>query len=199
MGKITMESLIEEQKMRIPKLIRKNHYQYEYVEEERKHYQKWAVDAIRLINIDFPNDKYVQEFEHIYIQRLCPEQQMGLLNILESFVKMPTVIPAKKTNSRNAKKQVNINTTINNTNSQSQSQEQNIAIDLFLEAIKDDLTGRQVKELKDVITESGNDKEKARNCIIAKMKSFGSNVASNIVANIITNPIIWNELIKIVR
>lgn len=110
MENITLESLIEEQKMRIPKLIRKNHYQYEYDEEERKHYQKWAVDAIRLINIEFPNDKYVQEFEHIYIQRLCPEQQGGLLNILESFVKMPTVIPAKRPNSKSAKERVNINT-----------------------------------------------------------------------------------------
>lgn len=194
MENITLESLIEEQKMRIPKLIRKNHYQYEYDEEERKHYQKWAVDAIRLINIEFPNDKYVQEFEHIYIQRLCPEQQGGLLNILESFVKMPTVIPAKKTNSKIAKEQVNINTTINNTNSQSQSQEQNIAVDLFLEAIKDDLTGRQIKEIKQVVADNNNDLDKAKPTIIEKLKIFGSDVTANIVANLITNPLIWGGM-----
>lgn len=65
---------------------------------------------------------------------------------------------------------------------------------MFLEAIKDDLTGKQVKELKEVIKESGDDKEKARNGIIEKLKSFGSDVASNIVANIITNPMIWASL-----
>ena len=65
---------------------------------------------------------------------------------------------------------------------------------MFLEAIKDDLTGRQIKELKEVVDESGGDKEKARNGIIAKLKSFGSDVASNIVANIITNPMIWANL-----
>ena len=65
---------------------------------------------------------------------------------------------------------------------------------MFLDAIKDDLTGRQVKELKDVIAESGDDKEKARDNIIVKLKSFGSDVASNIVANIITNPLIWSSL-----
>ena len=194
MENITLESLIEEQKIRIPKLIHKSYYQYEYDEEERKLYQKWAVDVIRLINIQFPNDKYVQEFEHIYIQRLCPEQQVGLLNILESFVKMPTVIPAKRPNSKNAKEQVNINTTINNTNSQSQSQEQTMAIDLFLEAIKDDLTGRQIKEIKQVVDDNNNDLDKAKPEIIEKLKKFGSDVAANIVANLITNPLIWGGM-----
>lgn len=81
--------------------------------------------------------------------------------------------------------------TINNTNQQEQKQTQSITINLFLEAIKDDLTGRQLKELKEVISESGKDKEKARNGIIAKIKSFGSDVAASIVANILTNPAIW--------
>lgn len=84
--------------------------------------------------------------------------------------------------------------TINNTNQQEQKQTQSITIDLFLEAIKDDLTGRQIREIKDVISESGSDKEKARDGIIEKLKSFGSDVAANIVANIITNPIIWGGL-----
>ncbi len=194
MENITLESLIEEQKMRIPKLIHRSYYQYEYDEEEKKLYQKWAIDAIRLINIQFPNDKYVQEFELIYNQRLCPEQQVGLLNILESFVKMPIVIPVKRPDSKNAKEQVNINTTINNTNSQSQSQEQTMAIDLFLEAIKDELTGRQIKEIKQVVDDNNNDLEKAKPQIIEKLKKIGSDVAANIVANLITNPLIWGGM-----
>ena len=194
MENITLESLIEEQKMRIPKLIHKGYYQYEYDEAERKLYQKWVIDAIRLVNIQFPNDKYAEDFEHIFIKRLCPEQQVGLLNILESFVKMPTVIPAKRSNSKNTKKRVNINTTINNINSQSQSQEQTIAIDMFLEAIKDDLTGRQIKEIKQVVNNNNNNLEEAKLGVIEKIKSFGSDVAANIVANLITNPSIWNRL-----
>lgn len=69
-----------------------------------------------------------------------------------------------------------------------------MAVNLFLEAIKDDLTGRQVKELKEIVIESGNDKEKVKDGLIAKLKSFGSNVAANIVANILTNPAIWGGL-----
>lgn len=84
--------------------------------------------------------------------------------------------------------------TINNTNQQEQKQTQSITIDLFLEAIKDDLTGRQIREIKDVISEYANNKEKARDGIIEKLKSFGSDVTANIVANILTNPIIWGVL-----
>ena len=69
-----------------------------------------------------------------------------------------------------------------------------MAVEMFLDAIKDDLTGKQIKELKKIINEAGDDKEKARSGIISKLKSFGSDVVANIVANIITNPMIWTNL-----
>lgn len=89
---------------------------------------------------------------------------------------------------------INVTTTINNTNSQSQSQEQSLAVELFIEAIKDDLTGRQIKELKAVVAEADNDLQKARSGILAKLKEFGADVVSNIVANLLTNPMIWGGL-----
>ena len=76
----------------------------------------------------------------------------------------------------------------------SQSQEQSLAVELFIEAIKDDLTGRQIKELKSVVAEADNDLQKARPGILAKLKEFGADVASNIVANLLTNPMIWGGL-----
>jgi ferritin-like metal-binding protein YciE len=69
-----------------------------------------------------------------------------------------------------------------------------MAVDLFIEAIKDDLTGRQIKELKQIVENENGDIEKARPKIIDKLLSFGKDVASNIVANILTNPSIWNNL-----
>ena len=89
---------------------------------------------------------------------------------------------------------INVTTTINNTNSQTQSQEQSLAVELFIEAIKDDLTGRQIKELKAVVEEADNDLQKARPGILAKLKEFGGDVSSNIIANILTNPMIWGGL-----
>ena len=110
---------------------------------------------------------------------------------------MPTIIPDNKTGlEKDGKKKdaINVTTTINNTNNQSQSQEQSLAVELFIEAIKDDLTGRQIKELKTVVKDADNDLQKARTSILAKIKEFGTDVASNIVANILTNPIIWGGL-----
>lgn len=199
MEKITLESLIEEQKARIPQLryvpsprgcIGFAYYCYDNSEE----YQKWLAKTSRFIGINFPNDRDVLEFEEISKEKLSPSQQQRLLAILEAFSCLPTVI-CKKDNKNTVKQDgITVNTNINNTNSQSQSQEQSMAIEMFLEAIKDDLTGRQIKKIKEVMAESGNDKEKARDGIIAKLKSFGSNVASSIVANIITNPLIWSSL-----
>lgn len=199
MADITLASLIDEQKKRISQLeyvpsppgcFGFAYYRYKDSDE----YQKWLAKANRFIGISFPNDKDVDEFEKIGKEKLSPSQQQKLLAILEAFSCLPTVISPKENNNASKQEAITVNTNINNTNSQSQSQEQSLAINMFLEAIKDDLTGRQIKELKEIIKRSGDDKDKARNDIIEKLKSFGSNVASNIVANIITNPMIWSNL-----
>ena len=201
---ITLESLIEEQKTRITQL------KYEpdppeswgfayYYYDDNDSYQKWLATTKRYIGITFPNDKDVAKFEDISQKELEPEQQKKLLAILEAFASLPTIIPDSRTTQIAEKKgrgreAINVTTTINNTNTQSQNQAQTIAIELFLEAIQDDLTGRQIKELKEVVTASNGDLQKARSGIIEKLKSFGANIASNIVANLITNPAIWNSL-----
>lgn len=200
MTEITLVSLIEEQKTRIPQLeyvpsppgcFGFAYYRYKNPDE----YQKWLAKANRFIGIRFPNDKDVDEFERIGKEKLSPTQQQKLLAILEAFSCLPIVISPKEDMNAGKQKAIIVNTNINNTNNQSQSQEQSLAVNLFLEAIKDDLTGKQVKELKEVIVESAGDKEKARSGIVEKLKSFGSDVASNIVANIITNPSIWQSFI----
>lgn len=197
MAEITLTSLIEEQKKRISQLkyvpsppgcFGFAYYHYEKSDE----YQRWLATTNRFIGISFPNDKDVSEFEKVSKEKITPQQQQKLLAILEAFADLPSIVPQK--NNEKTGKGVNITANINNTNSQSQNQEQSIAVNIFLEAIKDDLTGRQIKELKEVIAKSGSDKEKARDGIIAKLKSFGSDVASNIFANIITNPLIWLSL-----
>lgn len=82
---------------------------------------------------------------------------------------------------------------INNNNNMSQTQSQNqmqeIAITIFLDSIKDELTGRQMKEIKEIVDQE-EDVNQAKPKIIEKLKSFGGDVLSNIIANIITNPTI---------
>lgn len=79
--------------------------------------------------------------------------------------------------------------TITNNLTQSQILEFNFIIDV----IKDELNGKQMKEISTII--NGTDepvvkKEK----IIDKLKSFGENVLAGIVAGIITNPAILTQI-----
>lgn len=204
MSDITLESLIQEHKERIDLLKYQPDppgcwgFSYYYYEDSEA-YQKWLAKTKRFIAINYPSDKYVNEFEVVSNGNKSPEQQKKLLAILEAFAVLPTVIPDNSISQVSEKKgkgkdAINVVTTINNSNTQSQSQGQSLAVELFLDAIRDDLTGRQIKELKAVVVEADNDLQKARPGILSKLKEFGSDVASNIVANILTNPMIWGGL-----
>ena len=206
MTEITLESLIQEQRQRIPLLQYKPSpprslgFSYYYYTDNDE-YQKWLATTKRYLGINFHNDKDVAEFDAISREEISPGQQKKLLAVLEAFASLPIIIPdtliteitEKKGKGRDA---INVTTTINNSNqqSQTQNQEQTLAVKLFIEAIKDDLTGRQIKELKQVVDDADGDLQKARPGIIDKIKSFGSDVASNIIANILTNPIVWDGL-----
>ena len=199
MSDITLESLIQEHKETIGRLKYKPSPQgcigfgYYYYEDSEA-YQKWLATTKRFIGINYPNDKDVNEFETISKEKLGPEQQKRLLAIVEALAIIPASTPRQQIDSRRKDTEKGVNITITNTNSQSQNQEQSLAVQLFIEAIKDDLTGRQIKELKSVVAEADNDLQKARPGVLAKLKEFGTDVASNIVANLLTNPMIWGGL-----
>lgn len=99
-------------------------------------------------------------------------------------------IPVRKTIND---KSVNVNTTVSQNQQQHQSQQQDIIVKILLEAAKDELTGKQRKELLSIAEET-LDSQEARKSIFAKMKEFGEDVAANIVANIMTNPQVWQNL-----
>ena len=124
------------------------------------------------------------------IKKITPNQQNKLLAILEAFEKYPQVIERSKMLNQSAN--INIHSNISNTNTQNQSQSQEIKI--LLNCLEDELSVKQLKELKQVVDEEKGDLEKAKPKVIDKIKSFGENVASNILANIITNPAIWSCL-----
>lgn len=86
-----------------------------------------------------------------------------------------------------------IQITNNVTQSQNQNQEQNIIVKILLEAVKDELTGKQRKELY-AISQAAKSPEEAHKGIMEKLKDYGANVSASIVANILTNPSVWNSL-----
>ena len=91
----------------------------------------------------------------------------------------------------NVSKGIQITNNLNQ--SQTQSQEQNVIVKILLEAVKDELTGKQRKELLAIAQES-KDPQEAHKGIMEKLKEYGANVSASIVANILTNPDVWATL-----
>lgn len=71
-----------------------------------------------------------------------------------------------------------------------QNQNQSVQIHFIWESIKDELTGKQIRELEEVINED-LPAENKKGKVIEKLKSFGGDILTNIIANILTNPNIF--------
>jgi hypothetical protein len=150
-------------------------------------YAKWKEKCKRFLNLKFKNDKYIENFEKNCAFYDNSHTHNELIGIIEAFRDMPSIIQKPTSKSKSGQSTV---VNVHQNQQQEQSQSQEIAIHIFLEAIKDELKGKQLKEIKAIITEEP-EPEKAKSKVIEKLKSFGENVLSNIVANVITNPTIW--------
>ncbi len=71
-----------------------------------------------------------------------------------------------------------------------QSQNQTVNVNVIWESIKDELTGKQLKEVEEIIDDI-EEPELKKKRIFEKLKSFGTDLASNIVAGILTNPAVY--------
>lgn len=191
MNEITLETLINEYKTQFVSLEFYNGY-YHFPNQQQ--YEKWLAKTQRYLSTYYTKDQQALEFNSLSRGFTTDRQQERMLAILEALTLLPTPIPEEQSKEESNSANDGLKITINNNNNQTQNQEQSLAVGLFLDAIRDDLTGRQIKELKSVVAESDNDLEKARTGILTKIKEFGTDVASNIVANILTNPMIWGGL-----
>lgn len=155
---------------------------YEF--DDYQTFEIWKNSSLRLLSSEFKGDRCIGDFEGVIKEMKntkYPSDMDKLIGILIACKEIPKI-----EKDQNPQEDNNIPIiTINNTQNQTQSQE--IAINIFIEAIKDELTGRQLKEIKDIISEE-RDKIKRKDKIIQKLKSFGEDILSNIVANLITNP-----------
>lgn len=196
MSEITFDSLIQEHK-ELGELYEIDNFVVPYQYNDMQKYRNWLAKTERFLFANYPNDKDSIEFKNISKEKLTKTQQQKLIAILRAFKELPTIVSINQNTNINEVENTNnnpINVNINNNNSQTQNQEQSIAINLFLEAIKDELIGKQGKEIKAIIEESGNDVKKAGPKIIEKLKEFGIDTLSNIITNIITNPMIFDKI-----
>lgn len=154
-------------------------------------YQTWKNKCIRLLELHFKNDGSLDLFKEAEAKfaesHNTPKYLQDMIGVLKACVEMPAIDEDKISDVSAATSPVTINVM------QTQTQSQNVAIEIFLESIKDEIPGKQYKELK-AIAAKEKDPVKAKSKILEKVKSFGEDVLSNIVANIITNPTIWGGL-----
>lgn len=163
-----------------------------YRVENETQYQIWKSKSIRLLNINFKDDIEVNAFieaaKSFDKSHYTPKYLKGMVGILISCKDIPNNAKGEEKEKQDSHSAVMV--TVNQSQTQNQSQE----INIFLDSIADELTGKQYKELKAIAHEEPNP-EKSKQKIVKKLKSFGGDVLSNILANIVTNPSVWNLLL----
>ena len=169
-------------------------YYTNYEFQDSSQYETWKYMAIRHLHSNFKGDKSVSDFEAKIVifenNGNAPAKFDALIGILKSCEIYGRIEPEE------TKVSAPLVSISNNNNNLSQSQEQitNITIEIFIEAIKDEIKGKELKALRSIVEENKGDIEKAKPAILDKIKSFGEATMTNIIANIITNPSIWKFL-----
>lgn len=163
-----------------------------YIKKDTE-FQLWKNRCLRLLEVNFRSDGSLVLFKDALNafekNDYDPKYMIDMIGVLKACVEIPNVkseISDKAIGESTSPITINLN--------QNQTQTQVIALDIFLESIRDEIPGKHFKELKAIAKEEPNP-EKAKSKILDKVKSFGSDVLSNIVANIITNPDVWSGLL----
>lgn len=155
-----------------------------YETSENDRYQNWLSSVQRFIKTHHSSD--LEEIKET-AKKLSPDNHRKILGILRAIKILPTEPLKAATNKSSSINNIHITNTQNNT--------QQVTVNLFLEAIKDELTGKDFKEIKEILKDFEIEPEKTKTKLIEKVKGFGRDVLSNIIANILTNPTIYNGLL----
>ena len=164
-------------------------------------FNNWqGTTSLTLSSIYGENDKRVKRFEKIRAYEFylvdgferVPEAKLEAKGILDGLITDLTDFGIPKSK-ESENKGINVNVNQHNTQTQTQTTNVNINLELFIEAMKDELTGGQVKELKAII-DSNEEPAQKKKSFVEKIKSFGSDVASNILANVLTNPTVYEQV-----
>lgn len=137
-----------------------------YRVENETQYQIWKSKSIRLLNINFKDDIEVNAFieaaKSFDKSHYTPKYLKGMVGILISCKDIPNNAKGEEKEKQESHSAVMV--TVNQSQTQNQSQE----INIFLDSIVDELTGKQYKELKAIAHEEPNP-EKSKQKIVKKL------------------------------
>lgn len=182
---MTIEELIEQGKVLKNSLReRSNEWGTWYAHANQDAYENWLMLTKRYINTHYPGDKGVAEFEKLAdYAHPTPTQMAKMIGILEAMKQIPEI---SRTNEPKVQSPL-----VSITNTQSQSQTQNIFIEVFVEALHEELSKKQIRELKAIAEGENRTSEEKKASILDKIKDFGLDTLSGVIANVLSNPAVW--------
>jgi hypothetical protein len=92
-----------------------------------------------------------------------------------------------------SKNDIKIDKSVNVNVNQSQSQHQKMELSFLIDIFKDELNGRQLKELGEIV-ENESEPKIIKEKLGAKLIEFGVNVTAGILSSILSNPTIWSMI-----
>ncbi len=155
-----------------------------YRAKESSLYQNWQSSSQRFIKTYFPSD--LDDFK-AYMKAISPSNHKGMLGILQAIKLIPEEPKTSDMKSISRKNSTDTKIIINNT--------QQVVLNLFIEAIRDEITGKEYKELKEILKAYKHEPEQTTSKLKEQLKKLGGDVLTNIIANILTNPNIYGGLI----
>lgn len=183
---MNIEELIEQGKKIESSMIKRQGRFVSYVEHQNKEeYNNWLMLSRRYINTNFPGDKFIEEFDKLAEEQTSQSQMQSMVAILIAMKELPKVSKAHRESESSI---------INIQNNQMQTQTQNIFIEVFFDALHEELSMKQIRELKGVAEDENLNEEEKKATILEKIKEFGKDTLASIVANVLTNPTIWGMI-----
>jgi len=92
-----------------------------------------------------------------------------------------------------SKNDIKIDRSVNVNVNQNQSQYQKVELSFLIDILKDELNGRQLKELKEIV-ENESEPEVIKEKVNSKLVEFGINVTAGILSSLLSNPTIWGMI-----
>lgn len=134
-----------------------------YKVENESQYQTWKSKSMRLLNVNFTDGMESKAFaeaaKSFDKSHYAPKYLKEMVGILVSCKEIPNHVKQQKEAKQEPSSAVTVNV------NQSQSQNQTQEINIFLESIADEITGKQYKELKSIAQEEPNP-EKSKQKIV---------------------------------
>lgn len=159
-----------------------------YTVEDMQRMQNWIDSSETIIQKFFDTNYQRLEFTRSSIKSDHSKLLSKLNTSLKFSISIPDYVIQRNDKEKTSGMIFNINNTQSQNQSQEQSQSQKILQEVFLETIKDKLTGEQVKEIKAILEEHKDNIEEAKPKLLDKLAGFGKDVLAGVLVNVITNP-----------